>query len=529
LLSSLGAALLLFSIGIETSVDRLLRSGKPVFVAALLQVFGVILLSVLFLVPTRLLSFEQAFFVGTIISFSSTMIVVKILSDSNEIHSLSGRLMISILLIQDFLVIFFLPLLANVSFLSNPMIILTIVAKSLFLVLFAFAMNRLVFPKLFSVASQEQELFLLASIAIAFVFIGISELLGIPIVIGAFIGGLSLSTLSYNLEIFSKIRALRDFFLTIFFVVLGIQLNFAFKTVSFPLMVVILLLVFIIKPLVFFCVSLFAGYGSRMGVRLGLSLSQVSEFGFELAGIGAITLLSTGSTVFSPELVSFIVVVIAVSMIITPYLMGSSSVVAQFFYSRTRALPKFLRRNFFIRRLDELEQLPSKKRLSKHIVIIGGGTVGRSLTKALIGSNQVIVVDHDPEVVAQGKKDGLPYAFGSFENDALWDRLDLDDAKLVVITILDHRRAMGIINQVKRFSHKVTVFAVAHYFSDTLDFYDLGVDFVAMPSVIGSNIFLQNISKFVETGKLFYVQNFKDEFMNYLREQADEEKKYRVN
>jgi voltage-gated potassium channel Kch len=423
-------------------------------------------------------------------------------------------------------VIFFLPLMASVSSLSNPIVIGSILAKSVFLILIAFAMNKLVFPRLFKVASDEQELFLLSSIATAFVFIGLSELLSIPAPIGAFIGGLALSTLPYNLEIFSKIRALRDFFLTIFFVALGIQLNFAFKTVSLPLMIAIVLLVFVLKPLVFFAVSLAAGYGSRLGVRLGLNLLQVSEFSFELAGIGSVVLLASGAPVFSSELFSFIIMVIAVSMIITPYLMNSSGRVSQFFYSGSRALPKFLRRDFFTRRIDELESLPSKNVLKNHIIIIGGGTIGRGLTEALVNGHQVVVVDHDPEVVALAQKEGLPFVFGTFENESLWNKLDLDDAKLLVVTILDHRNAVNIIKQAKIFFPKLKVFAVANYFSHTLEYYNSGVDFVAMPSVMGSNVFLENISRFLETGKLFYVQNFETEFLNYLKEQSVEERKY---
>jgi CPA2 family monovalent cation:H+ antiporter-2 len=527
LLSTLGAALLLFSIGIETSIHRLFKVGKPIFLATLVQVFGVIFAAIIITVPTGLLSFEQAVFVGTIIAFSSTMIVVKLLADSNEINTLTGRLMVSMLLLQDFMVIFFLPVLANLSNITNVWLIGTVIAKSIFLILFAYAMNRIVFPRLFKVAADEQELFLLSSIATAFVFMGLSELLGIPIPIGAFIGGLALSTLPYNLEIFSKIRVLRDFFLTIFFVVLGIQLDFVFKSVPLPLMIAIILLVFIIKPLIFFLVSLLAGYGSKMGVKLGLGLSQVSEFGFELAGIGALTLMASGQPIFSNDLFSFIVAVIAISMIITPYLMNSSSKVAQFFYLKTRVLPRSLRRDFFTRNIDELEKIPAKKELKDHIVIVGGGTVGRGLAKALMRNHQVIVIDRDPEVVAQGKKDNLPYAYGTFENEALWERLDLGDAKLLVLTILNHREAINMVKQAKLYCPKITIFAVAHYFSDTLDFYNNKVDFVAMPSIIGSNIFLENISTFIESGKLFNVQNFKNEYIDYLKEQAEEEKRYR--
>ncbi len=526
LLSLLGTALLLFSIGIETNIHRLLNVGKPVVLATILQVLLVIFFTFLFTVPTNLLSFEQALFVGTIIAFSSTMIVIKLLSDSGELNTLQGRLMVSILLLQDFLVIFFVPLLANISNLGDINLLISLVGKSIFLILIAYFMNKVIFPRLFKVAVQEQELFLLASIATAFVFIGISELLGIPIAIGAFVGGLALSTLPYNLEIFSKIRALRDFFLTIFFVSLGIQLSFSFSALNPFLVIAILLLVFVVKPIVFFVISLLMGYGSKMGVKLGLGLASISEFGFELAGIAAVLAMNANETVFSPSLFSFIITIIALSMIATPYLMVSSSRVAQFLYDKVKKLPKGMRKEFFNRKLEELEAIPAKRVLKDHIIIIGGGTVGRGLAKALMKNNQVLVVDHDPEVVAQGQRDGLPYIYGSSENETIWDRLDLVDAKLMVITILNHREALAIIKEARKECPKLPIFSIAHYYSNALDFYNKGVDFVAMPSVMGSNIFLENIYTFLGSGKLATVQSLKNEYIDYLQEQVAEEKKY---
>lgn len=526
LLSMIGMALLMFSIGIETSIHRLLKMGRSVVLATLLQVGLMLFFTFLFTIPTGLLNPEQALFVGAILAFSSTMIVVKLLSDSNELNSLNSRLMISILLLQDFLMIFFVPMLSNISNIFDVSVLFNVISKSLLLFLIAFLMSRYILPRFFRVAVEEQELFVLASIATAFIFIGLSELLGIPIAIGAFIGGLALSTLPYNLEIFSKIRALRDFFLTIFFVTLGAQLSFGFSALNPWLMIAIIALVFVIKPLVFLALSLFMGYGSKTGVKMGLSLFQVSEFGFELAGIAAITLVS-GTPIFSADLFSFVVTVIAVSMIVSPYIMGSSSRVAKFFYHHSRAIPKNYRSGFFRRKLDELESIPSKKSLENHIIIVGGGTVGRGLAKELKKSNQVLVLDHDPDVVEQGQKEGLPFVYGTSENETLFDKLDLPDAKLFIISILNHAEAINMVRQVKRYNRKLPIFALAHYFSDALDFYKSGVEYVCMPSVIGANSFMQKISEFIDTGKNAKAERFKDEFISYLEEKVKEEKKYR--
>lgn len=527
LLSTLGVAFLLFSIGIETSLQRLRNIGKTILAGTVLQVLIVIGLAFLLTVPFGLLTVEQALFVGIIVAFSSTMVVVKILSDKNEINTLSGRLMVSILLLQDFVIVFFYPLLANIGEIHSIQFVAFIVLKSVLLIVLALIANKFIFPKLFEIASEKQELFYVVSIATAFIFIGISFVLNIPAPIGAFIGGLSLSTLAYNSEIFSRVRALRDFFLIIFFVSLGAQLSFTFGTLPVILMAIIVALIFVIKPLILFAMTLIAGYGSKMGVRVGISLGQVSEFGFEIAGIGAVTLTAMGQPVLPPDLFSFIILITAISMIVTPYLTHSSSKIAQLFYDEAERLPKSLRRKYFTRKIEEIESLPSKHQLKDHVVIIGGGTVGRGLAKALMRGHQVIVIDYDPEVVKQGVADGLPYFYGTSESNSIWDRLDLRQAKLLVSTIMDKKNSMKMLDDAKAYAPNLTTFALAHYFSDTLHFYEEGVDFVAMPSVMGSNVFLENISKFLDTGKLFHVQNYKHEYLSYLREKADEEKKYK--
>ena len=527
LLSELGAAFLMFSIGTETSVKKLFQIGKPILFGTILQVLIIIALAFVLTVPFGLLNLEAALFVGTIIAFSSTMIVVKLLSDKNQANTLEGRIMISILLLQDFLVIFFVPLLANISSSLDLSLIGLVLGKSLLLIAIAFILNKVVFPKLFKVASEEHEMFFIASVAIAFFFIGLSYVLDIPAPIGAFIGGLALSTLPYNLEIFAKIRALRDFFLTIFFVSLGAQLSFSFGNIPLALMLVIGGLIFVAKPAVLFFMTLFAGYGSKIGVKVGISLAQVSEFGFVLAAIGVTTIGFNKSAVITPELFSFLITMIALSMIITPYLTTSSSRVANFFYEKAEKLPRGIRKEFFRRKIDELGSIPSKKALKNHIIIVGGGTVGRGLTKALQKANQIIIVDHDPEVVRQGLKDNLPYVYGSAENEMIWDRLDLKDAKLMVITIPNHKEAEKIVSQTKILAPKLTIFASSHYFNETLDFYKKGVDFVAMTTIMGLNVFLENISTFLDSGKLHHVQNFKTEYITYLERQVEEEKKYR--
>ncbi len=521
LLSELGAAFLLFSIGIETSVGRLLKSGKALMVGTILQVIGVVLITIILTSFTGLLSFEAALFVGAIVAFSSTMIVIKMLADSKETNTLNGRVMIAILLIQDFLVILFVPLLQNFSQITNPSFFAPIMAKSIVLVIIALLANRFIFPRLFNIASKESELFFLASISTALLFISASYLLEIPISVGAFIGGLAISNLPYNTAIFSRIRALRDFFLTIFFVSLGAELSFAFGNLPLALMIIIFLIIFILKPIVFFIVSLLSGYGSRLGIEVGFSLAQASEFGFIIAGLG----LSAG--IISNELFSFMVAITAFSMIITPHLMNYSPRFSNFITNKLNKSLKLSKVPLFNKRVDEIRKIPEKRKLNNHIIIIGGGIIGRKLSRKLKIREEVIIVDSDPEVVLQGQKEGLPFVYGTAEDEEVLDRLDLSDSKLIAITMLNHKDSISFVKAIKKASPKSTIFTSASHFYDAEDFYKAKVDYVSLTNLNGINDLYKKITEFNGKNKIFLNEKTKIAHLKYIENESSEEQKYK--
>jgi len=521
LLSDLGAAFLLFSIGIETSVKRLLQTGKPLLIGTFLQVIGVIGVTVLLTSFTGLLSLDAAIFVGAILAFSSTMIVIKLLADSKETNTLTGRIIISILLIQDFLIILLVPLLQNFSQILEPAFFAPIIFKIVALVAIALLANRFLFPKLFNIASKENELFFLSSISTALIFIGLSFLLDIPISIGAFIGGLALSNLPYNTAIFSRIRALRDFFLTIFFVSLGAELSFQFGGLPLILMVILLIIIFVFKPLVFFAVGLLSGYGSRLSMEMGLTLTQASEFGFIIASMGL------SSKIISNELFSFIITLIAFSMIMTPHLMNYSPRISNNITMRLNKLFNISKIVLFNKKIEELRNIPDKKKLDNHIIVAGAGLIGRKIARKLRINHKILLVDSDPEVVSQGQKENLPFVYGTSEDDELLHQLDLKDAKLMVITIPNHKEAINFVKVIKKNCPKLTIFATASHFYDSLDFYQNGVNYVSMINLGGIEHFYKRICEFKNKEHIFVNQKAKQAHIKYIKAEAKEELNYK--
>jgi len=521
LLSDLGAAFLLFSIGIETSVKVLLKTGKPLIIGTILQVIGVIGVTILLTNVTGLLPLESAIFVGAIAAFSSTMIVIKLLADSKETNTLSGRMIISILLIQDFLVILLVPLLQNFAQITNPDFFLLILAKIGALLIIAIIANKIIFPRLFNIAAKENELFFLSSISTALLFIGVSFLLEIPISVGAFIGGLALSNLPYNTAIFSKIRALRDFFLTIFFVSLGAELSFQFGSLPFELIAIIILIMFIFKPFIFFIVGLFSGYGSRLGLETGFTLAQASEFGFILATIGL------SAKILSQDLFAFLITIIAISMIMTPHLMNYSPRASNYITLLLNKYFKISEIKLFNKKIEELRNIPQKEKLKNHLIIVGGGLMGRKLAKKLKINNKVLIVDADPEVVSQGKQDGLPFVYGTSEDEELLDQLDLDESRLVIITMLAHKEAINFVKAIKKVEKKTTIFAASNHYYDSLDYYANGVDYVSMTNILGIDELFHKINTYKSKETVFVNKNAKTAHLAYTEEQANEEQKYK--
>ncbi|MDD4468226.1 MAG: cation:proton antiporter, partial [Candidatus ainarchaeum sp.] len=339
--------------------------------------------------------------------------------------------------------------------------------------------------------------------------------------IGAFIGGLALNNLPYNTAIFSKIRALRDFFLTIFFVSLGSSLDFSFSGLNIILVLIILILIFVFKPLIFFIINLLSGYGSRLSLEAGLSLAQVSEFGFVIAG------LALSSKIFSEDLFSFIVTVSAVSMILTPHLISFAPLISNKISLNLNKLFKINQIKLFNQRIDDLRKIPPKEKLHKHIIIIGGGLIGRKLARKLKLNNKILIVDSDPEVVVSGKKEGLPFVYGTSEDAELLDELDLDDSKLVVITMASHKEGINFVNAIKRVYKNTCIFASSAHYYDSLNYYQNGVDFVSMPLLGGIDELYKKIDSFKSREKIFLSEKTKESTIKYIKEQSIEELKFK--
>jgi len=516
ILAELGVAFLLFVVGIQSNFGKLLKLKKVIIIGSFSQV-AVTTGITLALMQFAGFGFVESIYLGLILAFSSTAIVVKQLSNMNLISTLHGRLIIGFALVQDTLAILLLPILAKPILLFSAPLAGSFLLGISILAFFAILLNRVVLPKLLKRFSEPAELFYLILVSCCFGFIYLSNLLNFSIVVGAFIGGLTLSAMPYSFEASDKIRGLRDFFATVFFVSLGMQVGFAFAGLPIIVLLLMFLVLYFINPLVYFIISLASGLKTKSALFVGLALGQASEFSFILANQG----FRLGQ--ISPELFSASILAITVSMASTPYMMERSDAVHSllnkiskpFFPSRYKA--KFGKKE---RKLEYLPEQPCKD----HTIVIGARLLGQQLVSALKGTQPLAVVDHDSEAVQKLITQKIPVVYREADNDEVLEKIGLAKARVLILTISETKKASALIQKAKKANPKIIAIVRARNFSDALSLYKNGADYVLLPEVIGSNVLLKHLADFLETGKRNKISNLQSEFVNYLREKTQEEK-----
>jgi len=486
-LAELGVAFLLFTVGLEIDFKKLRNVGRALMVGGLLQV------AITFFAGFLLaggLGFDPllSVYIGLLLAFSSTMIVTKFLVDKNEINTLHGRIMIGILLLQDVVVILALPLLSNAGTISFELMG-SILVKGLGLFIVAAGLNRLVFPRLLDYAAKDSEILFLTAISTCFMFIGLSYFLGFSIAIGAFMAGLALANFPYTLEVVGETHSLRDFFSILFFTTLGMQLNLSVITGMLPEFLLILLMLVVVKPLILGLIYVFQGYGGRTSSIVGFGLGQASEFSFIIAAQGLmIGHLTNG-------MYSLIITTVVISMLITPYLM-------MFRYNIYSFLTRFdlirMKRFTYPKHMYRLERQPSEKALKGHNVLFGCDRMGSRVAKYLAEKGQkFVVVEHNPERVKELNDEGIYCVYGSGDNSDIFKRVNLYNAKLVIITIPDRHVSGFIIEKTRRFNHDATIFARASSEAEAKNLYSAGANMVIVPDSLGGERIVEEIRAFM--------------------------------
>ncbi len=472
-LSEFGIAFLLFVVGLEIDIKKLKDIGLVSSIGGIAQI---ILTYFAGYIVASYLGFSNltSIYVGLILTFSSTMIVIKLISEKRQIDTLNGRISLGILLIQDLVVIGVFSFLSSLGSFSFAHISFSI-TYALILVILGILLSLYILPTIFNYAAKSEELLFLVSITTCFFFIIIAYLMNLSVSIGAFIAGISIGTLPYNREVIGRVTPLRDFFSVIFFVFLGIQILLFNESSFIQAMIIFLLLIIIVKPFIIFIITNLFGYDKRVSFLTGLSLGQVSEFSLILAAQG----LYLGH--ISKEMFSLTILLTVISMIVTSY----TSKYENFIYNKMSTfLGLFEKLSFTTKKFEY-----AKAKSNKKIIIFGChrmGSVFLNTVKKL--SKDVLIVDHNPEIIKDLIKEKIPCLYGDINNPEILDSIDLKNTKLIISTIPNVEANSFLIEHAKAINPKIMIFATSDQIKDSFELYDCGADYVILPHLTTAEI-----------------------------------------
>lgn len=472
-LPEIGLAFLLFLVGMELDLREFRTLGKNVLTASLVQVLTTSVFLSFLLVKTGL-SLNSALLIAFAVSFSSTILVIKLLLEGQEQASLHGKLAIGILLLEDLLAVLGLMLLAVLGgqVLFTPMLIATVIGKGIILIWWALFSGRRLLPELFRQSSSSPELLFATAIGWCLLFVSLAQFLGFSLGIGAFLAGVSLAQSVFRLQISAKIKPLRDFFIMIFFLNLGTGLSVSSLSGSWNLALLLLFYAILAKPVVFFTTFILLRFRAHTAFQTGILLSSVSEFSLILLALaGKLGLVGK-------EVVSAAIFATVFSFISSAFLITHRAAI----YARLKNLLKRAERPGLLGHAF----LPAEKEFKDHAVLIGCHRSGKIILAALkkIYEDNLIVIDFNPEVVEELKSQFVPTIFGDIADPEITERLNLKEAKLVISTVRDLPDNLALLDALEKTQSQAAVIATASDAKEAVVLYERGAHHVSLPMAL---------------------------------------------
>ena len=472
LLAKLGITLLLFVVGLRLDLHLIRTVGPVALATGLGQVFFTSVFGYLIAVGFGF-SPIASLYVAVALTFSSTIIIVKLLSDKREIDSLHGRIAVGFLIVQDIVVVLAMIGLAALGTeagdgpLWRPVAL--VLVKGLGFLLVIGLLMRFVLDRVVVRLARLPELLVLAAIAWAALLAAVAEGLGLSKEVGAFLGGVSLASTEVREMIAARLVSLRDFLLLFFFIDLGAQLDLGAVGAELPAAVAFSVFVLVGNPLIVMVIMRFMGYGSRTGFLAGLTVAQVSEFSLILVAMG----MAVGHVGAEVVGLTTLVALITIS--------GSTYMIL---YSRQ--LYDWLRPYLAIfepgSASREAQLSPLGPPGSCDVLLFGAGPFGRAIGTALRQfGRKVVAVDFDPEAVKAARREGFIIYFGDAGHPEFIGNLPVSDASWVVSTIQDSHTNQVLLSSLREggYGGRTAVRAPPHGDADALR--SQGVDLVLLP------------------------------------------------
>jgi Kef-type K+ transport system membrane component KefB len=491
-ITEIGLILLLFMIGLELNLNKLRESGKSLITTGIFQFllcaamgFGFFML----LGFTIGEPFEYRIFgvkvlggqydllyLAVCLALSSTTIVVKLLYEKFELGTLAGRLTLGVLVFQD---IWAIVVLSLQSSLANPQVlgILKDFSQAALLIVISMALSKYVLGYIFRKIARLPELMLVASLGWCFLICALAGFFNLSLEMGALIAGVAISTFPYNLDIISKIVNIRDFFITLFFVALGMEIPNPLNNLGMFLVAGAAALFLIasrflsVYPILYFLKN-----GNRVSLLTSINLSQLSEFALVITAIG----------LKSQHIVSDIQTIIIFVFVITSI---SSTYMIKYNQQLQGVLSKVAARVGFRDLKSPLTDEPAAP--PKDIALLGFFRVASSFVREIEDAavnlkDKLVVVDFNPRVLRRLPRHGIKVVYGDISNPETLHHAGIDGAKIVISTISDEilvgTSNLKLIDQMKRIAPKARIIVTAESPFRALEFYNAGADYVYLPN-----------------------------------------------
>lgn len=471
LFARLGIALLLFVVGLKLDLHVIRTVGPVALASGLGQVIFTSIIG--YLIALLLgMSHVSAVYVAVALTFSSTIIIVKLLSDKREVDSLHGRIAVGFLIVQDIVVVLVMIGLTAFGQAGDGIdvggeVLMILLKGGLMLVTVALLM-RYVLPGLLHRLARSSELLMLFAIAWAVLGAAAGDALGFSKEVGAFLAGISIASTPYREQVASRLVSLRDFLLLFFFIELGATLDLSALGGQVGIAVIFSLFVLIGNPLIVMAIMGYMGYRKRTGFLAGLTVAQISEFSLILAALG----LSLGH--LTKEIVGLITLVGLITISASTYMILYSHVL----YERLAPWLAIFERRVAHREVDS----PLESELNVDILLIGLGRFGAVLAESLRERGcRLLAVDFDPDAVQRHARDGYAVHYGDVEDPEFVATLPLARTRWVVSTVRDRSINRMLLHGLRQQNYQGKIALSTARRDDAQQFEREGVDMILIP------------------------------------------------
>ena len=510
-ISHIGLILLLFMIGLEIDIRKLKEVGRSLLLSGTMQFIICVMLGLLFF---YLIGFTNGggnynlFYLAVCCGLSSTAIVVKLLYGKFELDTLAGRLTLGILVFQDIWAIIMLSIQSD---LTNPDVISILLSfvKGALVVLISLLASKYILPKLFRAVAKTPEIVLIASLGWCFFICGLAGVFGLSLEMGALIAGVAISTFPYNHDVIAKVINIRDFFVTLFFVGLGMQVS---NPADNPevLLYSLLAAVFLISSrfLSIFPVLYLLKNGNRVSLLTSINLSQISEFSLVIAALG----LAAGH--ITPDILTIIIFTFVITSVTSTYMIKYSN-----------SLQKFLSSIIMKIGFTDMGNVESKTGDSDHreIVLLGFFKIASSLINEIEIYDEnnedgvcildnLMVIDFNPEVHKKLTDKGIKAYYGDISHiDTLFNS-GIEHAKIIISTIPDSilvgTSNIKLLSNIKSLAPDAKIIVTSESPDQAIELYEKGAHYVLMPRVLSATGLVEVLKTFLNhnTDDIMYDQ-----------------------